>query len=238
MKQFWRFLTSIDLAIWLLGLICAAMAVGSFLLVGEPAAAINSMPLFVWLVEAQAGISWWLWLTIILLALLALNTLCCSWDTIRQKFRRAALVPLLAPQLIHAGFLLIMLAHLISALWGFKGSLQLMPGMQATLPDGRPFMLGNISATMSPRGMPIGFSGELFTDPANPAARVTISPNNPWLSRGYGVYIKHAESEPQPWALLEVHREPGAGMALAGSLLFSAGCVMLLWVRSKQREDR
>lgn len=211
------------------------MAAGSFLLVGEHAAAINALPLFVWLREAPVTASWWLWLTIALLALLVLNTIVCSADTLWQRSGRAAFIPMAAPQLLHAGFLLIVLAHLVSALWGYSEALQLAPGMGARLPNGQAFMLGRVSPLLSPRGMPLGYAGELLVDPRNQAARVEISPNRPWFSGGYGVYIKHAEMEPQPWALLEIHREPGAGMALAGSVLFTVGAVMLLWLRSRSQ---
>ncbi len=238
MNRFWRFLISLDLGLWLLGLVCAVMAAGSFLLKGEAAVAINAMPLFAWLLAAPASVSWWLWLTIALLALLVVNTLFCSFDTLRQKLRRAALLPTLAPQLIHAGFLLIVAAHLVSSVWGFKQTLQLAPGMLANLPNGQLFMLGRVAQMLSPQGMPVGASGELFIDPNQPDRRVIISPNNPWFSGGYGVYIKHAELQPQPWALLEIHREPGAGMALAGSLLFSIGAALLLWLRSKSKENK
>jgi hypothetical protein len=84
--------------------------------------------------------------------------------------------------------------------------------------------------------MPSAFSGELATDLRNPRALQTISPNHPWLSCGYGVYIKYAESIPFKRALLEVHREPGAGMALAGAILFTFGNVVLLYLRSKSKE--
>lgn len=237
MNGLWRRLASVELCLWLLALVCGVLGAGSFFLEGEAAASINAMPLFSWLFASPPSVSWWLWLAIVLLVLLVLNTLLCSIDSLRQRLGRASLLPVLAPQLVHAGFLMIVAAHLISALWGFKGTLQMAPGMEAALPDGRPFMLGTVSAAFSPRGMPTGFSGELYTDPSRPNERVVISPNHPWLSGGYGVYIKHAEKIPQPWALLEIHREPGAGMALAGSLLFSAGVGIVVWLRSKTREN-
>jgi hypothetical protein len=51
-------------------------------------------------------------------------------------------------------------------------------------------------------------------------------------------YIKQAEAYPFKRALLEIHREPGAGMALAGALLFTAGNVLLVVIRSRQSETR
>ena len=76
-----------------------------------------------------------------------------------------------------------------------------------------------------------------MTDLHNPAERVTISPNHPWISGEYGVYIKQAEGYPYKRALLEIHREPGAGLALAGALIFTVGNVLLVWLRSRSKEN-
>ncbi len=89
--KFWRLLTSIEFCLVLLFLLCVAMAAGSFTLSGEYAAAINAMPLFVWLREAPAAVSWWLWLTLVLLALLALNTVLCGSETLWLRRGRGGL---------------------------------------------------------------------------------------------------------------------------------------------------
>jgi hypothetical protein len=227
---------SLELCLVLLGLICIAMAAGSFLLTGEYAAAINLMPLLVWLREVPFGASWWLWLTVVLLVLLALNTIICSFDTLRTRWGRAGMVPMIAPQLIHAGFLLIVLAHLLSSLGGSVQQIEVMEGVVGQLPDGRQFGVAVLTVNTAPNGMPTGFSSDLVTDLRNPQERVTISPNHPWLPGSYGVYIKHAEAFPIKRALFEIHREPGAGTALAGAILFTIGNVMLVYLRSKSRE--
>jgi hypothetical protein len=236
MKKTWNYLISVELCLMLLALVCLAMAAGSFLLTGEYAAAINGMPLLVWLREVPFNVSWWLWLIVALLALLVLNTVACSYDTLRSRWSRAGALPLLAPQLIHAGFLLIVAAHLQSALGGYTQRLEVVEGSVARLPDGRLFGVAALNVNGAPGMMPSAFSGELATDLRNPRALQTISPNHPWLSCGYGVYIKYAESIPFKRALLEVHREPGAGMALAGAILFTFGNVVLLYLRSKSKE--
>ena len=110
----WRLLISLELCLGLLALVCVCMAAGSFSLSGEYAAAINSMPLLAWLRVVPPSISWWLWVTLVLLALLALNTTLCSAETLWSRRGKAGVALLLAPQLIHAGFLLIVLAHLLS----------------------------------------------------------------------------------------------------------------------------
>lgn len=237
LKNIWRFCVSIELCLGLLALVCCAMAVGSFALKGDYAAAINGMPLLAWLVAVPAGVSWWLWLTIVLLALLVLNTVLCSFDTLRFRWGRAGWMALFAPQLIHAGFLLIVLAHLQSAYGGFMQQVVVAEGVVAQLPDGRQFGVAGVGVVMSPMGMPTGFSSELVTDLNNPAERFTISPNHPWFAGGYGVYIKQAEGYPSRRALLEIHREPGADMALAGALIFTVGNILLVWLRSRAKES-
>ena len=235
--RLWRLLTSLELCLGLLALVCVCMAVGSLSLSGEYAAAINSMPLLAWLRETPASISWWLWVTLVLLALLALNTLLCSSETLWSRRGKCGLAATLAPQLIHAGFLLIVVAHLLSATGSSLHALEVGEMSLAELPDGSRFGVASISVTTSPQGMPIGFSSELVPDLSRPAERVVISPNHPWFYEGLGVYIKQAEAYPFKRALLEIHREPGAAMALAGALLFTVGNVLLLVIRSRQKEN-
>ena len=238
MKRLWNLLISLEIGLVLLALVCIAMAAGSFGLKGDVATAINSMPLFAWLAEFSLATTWWLWLTLVFLALLVLNTLCCSADTVFQRFSRNAVLAWLPSQLIHAGFLLIVLAHLQSALWGFKGTIEIPEGAGFQLPDGVAVQVARIGAIFSPMGgdMPLGFKALLVSAGTAGQGGVTISPNHPWFSNGYGVYIKHAEPGQPPVALLEVHREPGAAMALAGAVLFTIGNLLLLYTRSRARE--
>lgn len=226
--KIWRFLTSIEFCLILLLLLCLIMASGSFLLSGAYAAEINFMPLLLWLREVPVGISWWLWLTLALLALLSLNTVCCSSETLWLRMGKGGVAALLGPQLIHAGFLLIVLAHLLSATGSSLQQVEVGEGSLVNLPDGGQFGVAGISVSFSPQGMPTAFSSELVTDLKNSASRTTISPNHPWFSGSYGVYIKQAQGYPYKRALLELHREPGTGMALAGAILFTIGNIMHL----------
>jgi hypothetical protein len=236
--RLWRLLISLELSLGLLALLCVGMAAGSFTLSGEYAASINGMPLFAWLRETPPSISWWLWLTIVLLALLALNTVLCSSETLWSRWGKSGMTALLAPQLMHAGFLLIVIAHLLSAVGSSLDRVEVGEMNLAALPDGSTFGIASISVQTSPEGMPIGFSGELVADLNKPDERVIISPNHPWFSNGFGVYIKQAEAYPVKRALLEIHREPGASMALAGSLLFMAGNILLVAIRSKRQDSQ
>lgn len=236
--KLWRFLISLEFCLGLLALVCVSMGAGSFALSGEYAAAINGMPLFSWLREVPFSVSWWLWVTLVLLALLALNTTLCSTETLWSRRGRGGWAVTLGPQLIHAGFLLIVCAHLLSAMGSSLDTLEVGEMTLAALPDGSKFGVAAIAVTTTPQGMPIGFSSELVPDLSRFAERVVISPNHPWFAKGYGVYIKQAEAYPYKRVLLEIHHEPGAAMALAGALLFTIGNVLLVVIRSKQREEQ
>lgn len=235
--KLWRILLSLELCLGLLAMVSVVMAAGSFRLSGDYAAAINSMPLFMWLKETPLSISWWLWVVLVLLALLALNTLLCSSETLWSRWGRGGWTALLGPQFMHAGFLLIVLAHLLSAMWSSFNAVTVGEMTLPSLPNGSRFGVATISVMTSPQGMPLGFSSELVPDISRPSERVVISPNNPWFHQGFGVYIKQAEAYPVKRALLEIHHEPGAAMALAGTLLFTIGNILLVAFRSKQREN-
>jgi hypothetical protein len=236
--KLWRILVSLEVCLGLLALVCVCMAAGSFTLTGEYAGAINSMSLFAWLREVPITVSWWLWITLVLLGLLAINTVLCSSETLWQRWGRSGVMALVAPQLLHAGFLLIVIAHLLSAMGSSLQQVAVEEMTLAALPDGIKFGVAAIEVAVSSQGMPVGFSAQLAPDINKPAERITISPNHPWFSNGFGVYIKQAEAYPVKRALLEIHHEPGAAMALAGSMLFIVGNVLLVVIRSKRQDSQ
>ncbi len=234
MASIWRLFTSLNTCIALLLALCAVMGGSSFLLTGDKAGSINAMPLVRWLVDAPFSWSWWLWVTLVLLVLLVLNTVACSCDSVWLRWRSSGIVTIIAPQLMHAGFLTIVLAHGISAVAGEHRQIDVAEGMVVQLPDGNRIGIGTIAADLSPTGIPVGHTCQLWTDPGRSGSRVTISPNHPWFSGGYGVHISAAETVPLRRARIEIRREPGAGAALAGAALFLAGNLAVLLQRSRR----
>ena len=198
-----------------------ALAAGSF----SPASrqsGLNDMPLLLWLQQAPFSLSWWLWLCVALIAFLSLNALLCTIEALRKKGRN------IAPHLMHAGFLLVVLAHLFSAYGGFKQQLQLYQGGSIGFPDGDRVHVERITGEAGPRGMLTGYSADLRV---NGGASNEVRPNRPLFHKGYGIYLKDVALAPAPAALFEIHREPGAPLALLGALLFTAGNLMLLMQR-------
>ncbi len=224
-------LASLSLGLWLMGGVIFLLAVGSFTGGGAEGSSINDVPLFAWLGSAPLGQSWWLWGTIVLLAFLALNTVLCSIESLRLKYQRGTLLRLIAPQVMHLGFLLIVLAHLVSAYGGFKGAGGVMEGETIGLPGGGRVQVANIQAEPGPMGMPSDYSASVSMWEAGGVRTATVRPNHPVFYRGFGIYLKQVEVFPVRGAFIEVHREPGAGLALAGALLFTVGNIVLLAVR-------
>ncbi len=229
LKNIYVRLASLTLGLWLLGGTMLFLAIGSFLQ-GE-GSTINEVPLFLWLREVPVRESWWLWVSLLFLALLALNTVLCSIDSLSAKWQRGSFLARLAPQAMHLGFLLIMVAHLQSAAGSFKQAVQVGPGSGITFPDGSSVVFTDFNATYSPMGMPTSLSATFSYPKGGGAASATISPNHPFFYQGHGIYVKDVAPPPMKAALVEVHKEPGAGMALAGGLIFTVANVVLLFRR-------
>ncbi|HEY6839106.1 MAG TPA: cytochrome c biogenesis protein ResB [Geobacteraceae bacterium] len=222
---------SLNLGLWLTFGVLFFLGVGSFVNGGEEGGAINDMPLLAWLRLAPPAVSWWLWVTLVLLALLVVNTLLCSVESLRMKWQRGSFLIRIAPQVMHAGFLLIVLAHLFSARGSFKEPVQVTEGMTIGFPDGSGVRVEKITAVMGMRGMVTDYEARVRSVGTAEERTAILRPNHPFFHQGFGLYLKQAEPYPVPNAYLEVHREPGAGIALAGALLFTLGNVVLLAVR-------
>jgi hypothetical protein len=229
-------LASLTFGLWLMGGVILLLAVGSFTGGGAEGSSINDVPLFAWLGSAPPAQSWWLWGTVGLLALLALNTGLCSIESLRLKYQRDAFLRLIAPQVMHLGFLLIVLAHLASAYGSFKGAGAVMEGQTISLPGGGKVQVTDIRAEPGPMGMPSDYSAVAAMWEAEGVRTATMRPNHPVFYRGFGIYLKQVELVPVRGAFIEVHREPGARLALGGALLFTVGNVVLLAVR-RGRQD-
>ena len=224
LKRIYTPLASLNLGLWLISLVILALAAGSFSPGSSEAAGMNEMPLLLWLREAPLSLSWWLWLALILMAVLALNTVVCSVDALRKKGRS------IAPHLMHLGFLFVALAHLLSARGGFKETLPVREGNSLTFPGGERAVVERIDGVEGAMGMLAEYGVRMRLDDKVQQVR----PNHPLFHDGFGVYVKDVELGPAPAALLEIHREPGALAALVGALLFVAGNAMLIARRRKR----
>jgi hypothetical protein len=138
----------------------------------------------------------------------------------------------LAPQVMHAGFLLIVLAHLVSAVGGFKEALQVGEGSEIGFPDGARVRIERLDAEVAKQGYVTDFAATLATSDGR---RGVIRPNKPFFYKGVGLYLKQVELYPVKFGVMEIHREPGAGCALSGAVLFTIGNIVVVARRRREK---
>jgi hypothetical protein len=231
--RLFRFLGSLDVSLWLVGALSLSLLCGAFVMPGNEAfQSIHALPLFDWMGDQTAGDVWWLWLSIAVLAGLTVNTVVCSIISVIRKRSAVQLLLFLSPQVIHLGFLFMLLAHLLSGLGGFKGTVVAEEGASFLLPGGGRVEVGDITLSLDRQGYLRDWGvGIVFHEGAGAAGAERILPNKPVFHGGVGVYVKDLRALPRKMVLLELSREPGAVWALVGGCLFMAGTITLLMLR-------
>lgn len=232
------FLVSVRTTMWLLIaliflLLCGAAVMPSH----EEFLALHTVALFSWLREMPAGITWWLWASLAVLALLAMNTIVCSIDSLFRKRESRQWLLLIAPQVIHIGFLFILLAHVLTSYGSFKAVTFAYRDSVFQLPDGLEVRFNDVRADIDASGFVSDWSADIeyFKD-GRSLSKGRIRPNSPSFRDGFGIYVKTVKVAPFPVAMIEVSREPGARWAFAGGMLFMAGMITLLIMKMRTDE--
>lgn len=227
LKKILGFFLSLRTAVWLLAAMLVLMVFGA---VQMPAMAeyesMNSKSLLGWLLENPLKATWWLWGLMALLSLLAANTLLCSAESLLKKRRWSQWLLVVSPQVMHIGFLFILLAHLMSAAASQRWTAVAGEGTSLMLPNRTVLRVDNVDLRLGPGGFPTGWRADVvyLGIEGEKLGEDFMAPNRPSFFRGLGVYIKDV----RPGAVLfEVSREPGARWALVGSVLFAAGTAAL-----------
>lgn len=238
MKKILEFFISLRTAIWLLIALICILLFGSLVMPNhEEFLALHTTALFDWMQEMPAGITWWLWVCIGLLGLLTANTIVCSIESIILKRESRQWLLIISPQIMHIGFLFILLAHLLSSYGSFKGITYAYQGSVFQLPNTLEVRFNNVSADVDAAGYVKDWSADIeYSKDGKTLSQDRILPNSPSFKEGIGIYIKTVRVAPFPVAMIEISREPGAPWALAGGVLFMAGMFILLFFRVKLEE--
>lgn len=234
------FFISLRTAVWLLFSLIFLLFAGGFIMPAhEEFQSLHTIPLFAWLGDNDPGVTWWLYGSLIVLSLLAANTLVCSIESLFRKRSARTWLLTISPQVIHIGFLFILLAHLLSSYDSFQGMAMVREGEQLPLPDGITVVIDGIHAGIDPRGYVNEWSADVrYVQGDRPAAGGAIRPNDPLFYGGYGLYIKTVKFEPYPTALIQVSRDPGAPYALIGGVLFLVGMTTLLLLKIRRESPQ
>jgi hypothetical protein len=229
-----RALSSLRLSLWLLAAQVLLFLAGALQMpLMKEYASMNSMPLFQWMRQAPAAASWWLWASVALISLLALNTVLCGAQSLMTKGAGRGWPHVLPPQVIHLGFLFMMAGHLASSTGAMHLTRPMAEGSAIRLPGGNVMLLRKVEMDMSPRGYPLDWSASLeyYTPEGALIKRDVSAPNRPSFLGGLGVYVKQAA---YGGALMEVHREPGTPWALGGGALFTLGTMALIGLKVRR----
>ncbi len=219
----------------LLALLCVLLY-GSFIMpLKEEFQTLHSVPLFQWMTENPLGVVWWLWAAVAMLSLLTANTLICSIESVVKKRGAKDLLLVLSPQVIHIGFLFVLLAHFLSSYGSSRETGFVANGTVVQRADGTSVLFQEIKADADSSGYVTDWSAAISYLRGGVSIKSDIiRPNNPSFHNGFGIYIKTVRFQPFPSALIEVSSDPGALWALIGGILFLTGMTTLLVLKIRR----
>ncbi|MDP2167124.1 MAG: hypothetical protein Q8J64_02195 [Thermodesulfovibrionales bacterium] len=236
-KGILNFLLSLRTAIWLLLSLLFLLFYGALAMPGgEAFQSINHLPLFSWIKENSFLDTWWLVGSIFVLSLLTANTLFCSVESIIKKMDKRQRLLIISPQVIHIGFLLMLLAHLVSSTGSMKATSAAYEGTRFDLAPGEEFIVKSISISLGPEGYVTDWRADIEHLSGGTKKEGYLAPNRPFFAGGFGIYLKDAQAYPVKAILLEIRREPGAPWAFAGGLLFMAGTIALIAAKIRKED--
>jgi hypothetical protein len=230
-----QFFLSLRTAVWLLVVLLVLFFVGAFVMPAERSfQLLSSVPLFEWLMAQPIAATWWLWGCIVVLGLLVLNTLFCSVESVIRKRKTDQWILVISPQIVHIGFLFMLLAHLLSSIGGFKAFGIAEEGGVLTLPAGGMLQITGINVSVDPNGYVVGWSVDVDYKSDGLVKREVLQPNKPFFVGGTGVYARDVRAYPSREILVEVSREPGTLWALIGAIFSTAGIIALVTLKMKR----
>ncbi|MBI5102535.1 MAG: hypothetical protein HZB33_11970 [Nitrospirae bacterium] len=235
MKKITAFLLSLNTVFGIFLFFMFLLIFGSLSLAGNLAlfSGVDETPLFKWLSESGTiRVTWWIYLMVLALALLALSTIFCTAEALLRKARRGALLAMIPPQVMHAGVLFIMLGHLLTASTGYRKDVTLEQGETTSITPELFATLDSIEITTDKNGYDTDWTAKVrFSGMQEAFSMRLLKPVEPAIINGLGIYLRTVSSGTGQSVLIRVCRDPGAPWALAGGLILSAGGFLLLWSR-------
>jgi hypothetical protein len=146
LKKIWRVCGSVKLTVYLLLFLSLNLVTASFYVKAYPDffGLLNNMLLQEWLRlygEYHPEKIWWLLTLSVLLIAFGINMAVCTVDRLlalwfkRNQMQTGVLFLRTSPSLIHICFSVILVGHFLSMVWGFRGSMDVIPGQVAALPS-------------------------------------------------------------------------------------------------------
>jgi hypothetical protein len=147
----------------------------------------------------------WLYLLVPVMGLYALNTVLATWDTVARRWRAGARAPsAYAASIVHAGFLLALVAHGVGGFLGEDGDPILVASGWQEIPGFGEARLVSLEVDTLPGGMPREARARLeLRDAGGGRSEATVGYNAPLSTAGGGRLALLAELGRTPVARLE-----------------------------------
>jgi len=239
-RYIWRFLGSINLAIWLLVLIALNLAVGSLYarLYPKVIGRLDYLRFQDWISPAVLPEGWWILLLFFMLFFLGVNTVVCTFDRVllivgkRQPKHPGALFLDLAPSLMHVCFIVAILGHALSQFTWEEIKLPVHPGTAIALSAGSLTVDNQVCNNWEEPGLE-GYvkqcSATLVLQTSNQSIRKEVSILHPIFWEDYGIHLKmtgNPKPGESPRLNLVIKRDPGLIPMLWGGAFF---CILIVW---------
>lgn len=198
MKRVWNFFSSITLTITLAVLICMDAVWGSILSMRNPEFfRVFDQEILVPLL-ASAGFKYlhltaWIYALIVLTALFAVNTAVCTVDKVYSIIRSRLSWKAFFPHIVHIGFLIALLGHLVGSIWGFRSyGTVVFKGSSVPVPN-----VSGLYVRLNGMDMKVSETGELESLKSNvtllkedgtEAVTKDIEMNGPLIYKGIAFY--------------------------------------------------
>ncbi|VAV82712.1 hypothetical protein MNBD_DELTA01-1144 [hydrothermal vent metagenome] len=196
MKTIWKFFCSTTLTVILALVICVVAGWGSIVTVNNRHffEKVDRDIFLPWLYEHGADrldLTFWIYILVVLIALFGLNTFVCTLDKLYRIVRLGLPKRAFYPQIIHIGFLIALLGHLVGSAAGFRSPENiLIEGKKTPVPhsQGLVVRLDKLNTEFGPRGPEkVRTTITLFED-GKELRTADISVNSPVIENGIAFY--------------------------------------------------
>lgn len=216
MKKIWSFFCSTSLTVALAFLICVAAGWGSIVTVkNRPFFEKVDHEIFLpWLYEHGAealSLTFWIYILIVLITLFGMNTFVCTVDKLYRIVKLGLPKRAFYPQIIHIGFMIALLGHLVSSSMGFRSAENiLMEGRPMPVPHTENLMvrLDGLDSEFGPRGPEKVRTTVTLIEDGNELRSADISINSPVIHKGIAFYHE-GQGKVTKGLVLEVGGEQG-----------------------------
>jgi hypothetical protein len=220
-----------------LGLLCGAavvvlLGVGSFVIAATRDGASSGLRTDEVLPFFEQPSAWHAWFYLLLpaCALYALNTILCTWDTTIDRWRKGQRSPWQhGPAVVHVGFLLALLAHLVGALGSGEGEPLGVTAEWTDLGDGRQARVVELRPEEHPNGQlkQLLATLEVRDGTDGVGERVQVGFNRPLFSTTGSRLLLLAGADRGPVVFLRPRDAPGIPWALGAAIVLGIGMVLM-----------